>query len=121
LKKSLYLFITEKELELLGTTPAELLNKGVKTIFLKLGEKGASFYQKRLIGRVSAIRCREIKDNTGAGDYFDAGVLAGLKLGLSIERAVELGCHIAALSLSNYGSLALPSADVFQKLLTLVK
>ncbi len=121
LKKTRYLFITQEELELLGESPVHLLEQGIKVVFLKQGKKGASFYQKGLMGRVSAISCRRIKDNTGAGDYFNAGVLAGLKSELSVDRAVELGCRVAALSLADYGSLSLPSKSLFQKLLTLVK
>jgi sugar/nucleoside kinase (ribokinase family) len=42
-------------------------------------------------------------DAVGAGDSFDAGVLTGLLNGLTIERALSLGCACGALSTQAIG------------------
>ena len=120
-KKTFLLFITDTELEILNENISTFLEMGINTICLKQGKRGASFYQKGKIGVMSAILVDKVVDNTGAGDYFNAGVLAGLKLKLPMEKALELGCYVASMSLKAYGSLSLPSKREFEKLVSLVK
>ena len=51
-------------------------------------------------------------DTVGAGDSFDAGVLAGLLNGLSTERALALGCACGGLSTrAAGGTAAQPTLD----------
>ena len=38
----------------------------------------------------------EVKDTTGAGDAFSAGVAIGLTYGQSLAQACEIGTHLAA-------------------------
>jgi len=42
-------------------------------------------------------------DATGAGDCFDAGLIAGLLDGLDLSQAVALGCAAGALSTAAAG------------------
>ncbi len=121
LKKTKYLFITERELLLSGYSSEELLRKGISFLFLKMGKRGAQVVTKEKIFRSSVIPASRIVDNTGAGDYFNAGVLAGLSLKLSIEKAFVLGLTMASLSLRGYGRQGLPSKEEFKKILSKVK
>jgi sugar/nucleoside kinase (ribokinase family) len=45
-------------------------------------------------------------DTTGAGDCFNAGLIAGLLQGLSLTRAAALGCATGALSTGALGGTA---------------
>ncbi len=54
------------------------------------GEKGATLYSTAGNAEVSAFPA-EMKDSTGAGDAFRAGLLAGLKKGYSFAQAAEVG------------------------------
>lgn len=52
---------------------------------------------------VHAIESKEITDTTGAGDAFAGGFMAGIVKGESLERCVDMGSWLAALSLRELG------------------
>ncbi len=68
-------------------------------VAVKLGAEGAlaASADGQLV-RVASPVDTEPVDTVGAGDSFDAGVLAGLLSGSNIERALALGCACGALS-----------------------
>ncbi|QJA06244.1 carbohydrate kinase family protein [Thermosulfurimonas marina] len=107
------LFITESELFKLGFSPEELWGLGVREIFLKHGARGAARLSPEGEIFLPAAKAEEVVDNTGAGDFFDAGVLAGLALGLSPEAALRLGLRVAAASLRDYGRRGCPGREEF--------
>ena len=121
LKSTKYLFITEYELKELGLSWEDLWKMGIKKVFLKKGEKGAEFLSQERRIELPVYKVDKIVDNTGAGDYFNAGVLAGLKLGLSDEIALKLGLYSAAMSLRNYGRSGCLTKEEFQNYLNLLK
>ncbi len=109
------LFLTEHELKLLAIDPKELLAY-VKRLVIKKGRKGAEILGKGE-GDVSAVPPPVWVDNTGAGDVFDAGFLAGLFLGLEELGAARLAAHLASLSLRDYGRKGFPGREEFQNIL----
>jgi sugar/nucleoside kinase (ribokinase family) len=74
-------------------------------LVVKLGERGAlcvegpARYQVSLPPVVPA-------DTTGAGDCFNAGLIAGLLDGMDLPRAAALGCAVGALSTAAPGGTA---------------
>ena len=44
-------------------------------------------------------------DATGAGDAFDAGFIAGLKLGRTVEASAELANAVGALCVTEFGAV----------------
>ena len=68
-------------------------------VAVKLGAEGAlaASADGELV-RAASPADTEPVDTVGAGDSFDAGVLAGLLSGSNIERALALGCACGALS-----------------------
>ena len=121
LKKTKYLFLTEKELKRAELSTEELLESGIRYLFIKMGKRGALALTQNLSIRSSVFPAKEIVDNTGAGDYFNAGVLAGLLVGLSLEKALELGLYSASISLRDFGRKGILSQSEFKNFLSRLK
>ncbi|RUM88173.1 MAG: hypothetical protein DSZ24_04455 [Thermodesulfatator sp.] len=116
LKRTRTLFLTQVELEKLGLLPEELFALGVEEIFLKRGAQGAAWISPRERIFLPAARALKVVDNTGAGDFFDAGVLAGLARGLPPPAALQLGLKVAAQSLRDYGRRGCPLPEELKTL-----
>ena len=108
------LFLTAQELSFLGR-PLRELSSFAKFIYLKRGKEGALLWDGGKSHEISAIFPEKIVDNTGAGDVFNAGVLAGLLNGLPPLAAGKLGAHLAALSLRDYGRKGYPERKEFER------
>ncbi|MEU8071610.1 MULTISPECIES: sugar kinase [unclassified Micromonospora] len=89
------------ELDLVGTpgadeptAVAELLDRGVSTVLVKLGGDGARAYTREGVRHAAAVPVTAV-DTVGAGDAFTAGYLSGhldgLDLAGRLRRAVTLG------------------------------
>jgi sugar/nucleoside kinase (ribokinase family) len=81
-----------------------LAGRGAR-LAVKLGAKGALCVAGTVAHRVSLPPVTPV-DATGAGDCFDAGLIAGLLDGLPLERAAALGCAAGALSTAAPGGTA---------------
>ncbi|MDX3926555.1 MAG: carbohydrate kinase [Shinella sp.] len=95
---------------------AEWLTRGPKLVLITKGGDGAVGYTRRHKVEVAGERV-EVVDTVGAGDTFDAGVLASLKLGNlltkadvanlgedAIRDALTLGAKAAAVTVSRAGA-----------------
>ncbi|MCS7199903.1 MAG: carbohydrate kinase family protein [Caldimicrobium sp.] len=121
LEKTQILFITEREFRLGMLSVEEIWSWGVRYLFIKRGKEGALGATNRLFIRSSVYPVKHVVDNTGAGDYFNAGVLAGLSLNLPMDKVVELGLYSASLSLRNYGRSGIMTPQEFEKFLSRLK
>lgn len=65
-------------------------------VVLKMGKRGALFYNGEDIIQVPAYKVEKVIDSIGAGDAFAAGLTAGLLRDYSIKRSVELANIVAA-------------------------
>lgn len=110
-------FITERELfELTGARSVdegarELLRLGPRFVVCKRGAEGAVLFGR---GETIALSAKEevrVVDNTGAGDVFDAGFLAGVLRGLSPRRCLELAHRLAVKSLQGFGRQCYPTEE----------
>lgn len=70
------------------------------SVVIKLGERGAMCGPDGPLVSVPAVNP---VDTTGAGDCFNAGLIAGLLDGLDLPRAVALGCAVGAASTAAVG------------------
>jgi sugar/nucleoside kinase (ribokinase family) len=75
-------------------------------VAVKLGAEGALAARGDELVEVAAPAGVEPVDTTGAGDSFDAGVLAGMLRGWPPERMLGLGCACGALSTRAAGGTA---------------
>ncbi len=119
-KKTQILFLSEYEFKKIGLSFNELFDLGIEKIFLKRGKEGAIFISKEEKIEAPVYPSQKIVDNTGAGDYFNAGVLAALKLGLKNEKALKLGIFSASISLRNYGRKGCLTKEEFQNSINLL-
>lgn len=88
------------------------LNKGVSTVIVKLGEKGAFVKTKEDSFIVPGFKVEKVVDTVGAGDGFAVGVISGLLEGLSLNDAVRRGNAVGALAVMSPGDNdGLPNSD----------
>lgn len=91
---------------------AALSGLGVRSPVIKLGARGALCGPDGPLVSVPAIAP---VDTTGAGDCFNAGLIAGLLDGLDLPRAAAVGCAVGALSTAAPGGTGAivhrPAAD----------
>jgi ribokinase len=94
-----------------------LLNEGVQLTGIKLGEEGCYLADAKADCFYPAFNV-EVKDTTGAGDSFSAGLLYGWLRGWELPACAVLGSALGALATTVHGAgLALPTKAKILKFL----
>lgn len=78
---------------------------GAKMVAVTEGRKGATLVKGKEQVKVEAIKVKAIEE-TGAGDAFGCGVVAGLIKGLGLEQALRLGIANGASVVKQFGPKA---------------
>ncbi len=84
-----------------------LADRGAHSTVIKLGSRGA--YVRDTAGHceiVPAFTVKNVVDTTGAGNCFVAGLVAGLRSGYDLPRAVRLGNAVASYCITQPGATA---------------
>ena len=81
-----------------------LLDKGVGTVIVTLGEAGALLHSRAQSVLVPAFRCGPVVETAGAGDGFTGGFAAALARGDAPLAAVRFGCALAGISVTRAGT-----------------
>ncbi|MBQ6850446.1 MAG: bifunctional hydroxymethylpyrimidine kinase/phosphomethylpyrimidine kinase [Oscillospiraceae bacterium] len=68
----------------------------IKSMVVTMGEQGAVYATIDGVKGVCPARNVAVKDTTGAGDAFCAGVVAGLTYGKTLPEAIDIGSMLAA-------------------------
>jgi sugar/nucleoside kinase (ribokinase family) len=89
----------------LDSAVGALVAAGPGRVVVKLGERGALCADGPARAQVSLPPLTPV-DTTGAGDCFNAGLIAGLLDGLPLTQATALGCAAGALSTRAPGGTA---------------
>lgn len=98
-------------------TVSKELSKDVKTLVVKLGEKGALAIDNGKRYFRSGFKVNVI-DTTGAGDSFNAGFLYGILNGYDIEKCLLFGNACGALSCTGIGGTTmLPTLEGLREFL----
>jgi ribokinase len=96
---------------------AELMHRGVATVVLTRGPRGASIVTSEAIEHVDAFPA-EVVDSTGAGDAFNGTLATALAQGISLGEAVRRACGAGALACTKLGVIpALPTATELDEFL----
>jgi ribokinase len=93
-----------------------LLARGIRTVIVKAGARGAYLVEKGMFCRVEGFAVRAI-DTVAAGDSFNAGLAFALSLGYEITKAIRFANAVGAISTTKEGAQsAMPTRaelDVF--------
>jgi sugar/nucleoside kinase (ribokinase family) len=104
-----FLFLNTQEAQMLcGLEEPEavglfFLDRGVKTVVLKMGERGCTVFTGGDEFRMPAYPVPAV-DTTGAGDCFCGGFLAGLCRGFSLRESARLASAAAAHAVQRVGN-----------------
>lgn len=106
--------LNEKDIENAGKI---LLEKGVKSVILKAGSKGAYIIGKNIFKLVPAFIVKAF-DTTGAGDSFNGGFAYSLSKDYRLTECVKFANAVAAISTTKKGAQsAMPDIQETEKLL----
>jgi adenosine kinase len=86
-----------------GLGEGELKNL-VPVLIITKGEEGSEFIGPQGREVIPAAKPRQVKDPTGAGDAYRAGLIKGLTLGLSWAPAALLGATLASFAVEKAGT-----------------
>jgi len=116
LRRCWAVFLTEGEMGLLtGKDPEggakDLMELGIRWVVCKRGSLGALAFGPGGPFRLDTSPSSEVVDNTGAGDVFNAGFLAGMLLGMGVEDCLRLGHRLALKSLKGFGRQSYPAKE----------
>lgn len=107
-----YLFLNDSQLlQLTGKMDVEssakfLLEKGVKNVVAKLGEKGCALYKMNDAPIYIPTASYSVCDTSGAGDSFDAAFIMGLKQGWDEPICAQFANTVAGLNCCKVGATA---------------
>ena len=73
-----------------------VIRANIPSMVVTLGGNGAVFADRKGVSGYCPARPVQVKDTTGAGDAFCAGVSIGLTYGKTLAEAVNIGTYLAA-------------------------
>ncbi len=95
-----------------------LLAKGVGSVIITLGEKGALLHTKNRSDHVPVVNAGRVVETTGAGDAFNGGLAAALAKGVEPLQAVHFACAVAGISVTRPGTApSMPTRQEVEALL----
>ncbi len=74
----------------------------IPAMVVTMGGQGSVFADRAGNKGICPVRNVQVKDTTGAGDAFCAGMVAGLTYGKSLAEAVEIGTYLAASVITSF-------------------
>ncbi|HMA13148.1 MAG TPA: ribokinase [Kiloniellaceae bacterium] len=96
-----------------------LLERGVGTVVITLGNKGALLHSAALSEHLPAVSAGPVVETTGAGDAFNGGFAVALSRGLPPPEAVRFANAVAGISVTRPGTApSMPTLDEVEALLT---
>lgn len=81
----------------------ELSRKGVTTVIITLGSKGAMVLHENVFTMIAAPVVKAV-DTTAAGDVFNGALVVALSEGMDMLAAVAFACKAAAISVTRMGA-----------------
>ena len=81
-----------------------LLQKGVGTALITLGEQGALLHNNDQSVHIPAVQAGNVVETTGAGDAFNGGFATALAQGQSPVDAAHFACAVAGISVTRAGT-----------------
>ena len=82
--------------ELAEKLPSFIVNAGISSVVVTLGDKGAVYANDQGDSGYCPARPVNVADTTGAGDAFFSGVAIGLTYNKTLRESVEIGTRLAS-------------------------
>lgn len=82
--------------EMVDIVSEKVIQAQIPRLIVTMGDEGAVYADMNGDKGLCPARQVEVKDTTGAGDSFCAGVAVGLTYGKNLAQACEIGTHLAA-------------------------
>ena len=82
--------------EMMALLPERVANAGIRRMVVTLGGEGAVYVDEDGSAGFCPPQKVDVKDTTGAGDAFFAGVTIGLTYGKTLGEACQIGTRLAA-------------------------
>lgn len=106
------------DIETARIAATKIIDMGVETAVITLGEQGVLLHNSQLSVHIPALNAGPVAETTGAGDAFNGGFATALSNGLSAEEAAWYGTATAALAVTRKGTAAaMPEKDEIEALL----
>lgn len=104
-----YLFFNEYEADYISREMRvkdirELFSDNTKAIIVSMGEKGSRIYTKEDRLDIPAVKVKEVKDPTGAGDSHRAGFLVGIMKGYNEVISCRIGSIVSYFIIQGIGA-----------------
>jgi ribokinase len=80
-----------------------LAAKGIETVIITLGPKGALVYDGNKFEHVKSVEVKAV-DTTAAGDIFNGALAVALNEGMHLSEATSFACRAAAISVTRKGA-----------------
>jgi ribokinase len=81
-----------------------LLEKGVGTALITLGEQGALLHNRDQSVHIPSVNAGKLVETTGAGDAFNGGFATALAQGQAPLEAAHFACAVAGISVTRAGT-----------------
>ena len=89
-------YSTKEPAELCEILSERVILGKIPAMIVTMGSKGAVYADMQGTKGVCPARSVQVKDTTGAGDAFFAGVTIGLTYGKTLAEAAQIGTNLAA-------------------------
>ena len=90
-------------IETVKEAAVKIKSRGVKTVIITLGSKGALVFHENVFTLIPAISV-EARDTTAAGDVFNGALVVALSEGKDIIVATRFACKASSLSVTRMGA-----------------
>lgn len=94
-----------KDMDTAALAATAIKEKGVETVILTLGNKGALVLHEGIFTTIAALSVDAV-DTTAAGDVFNGALAVALSEGKSVTDATSFACKAAAISVTRMGAQA---------------
>lgn len=113
--------ITVSDLASAEAAARKMIDMGVGTGIVTLGENGVLLVDADGVHHQEVISAGPVAETTGAGDAFNGGFAVALSEGKSMREAVRFGCATAGISVTRPGTApSMPARDEIDALLARV-
>lgn len=94
--------LTRHEFKNMEAIVKDVMKLGVKAVAITEGRKGATVVKEGRVVKLAAYK-NKVVEETGAGDAFGTGLVAGLIKGYSMNKALKLGLANGASVVEHFG------------------